>query len=368
MDNSTIDMMKVLYIFPKGDPLIRQHVEILADGLRQSVEICMTDNYHAFKQQLKSLQPDIIHCHGCCSFDIIRAVLYGHKAGSRIVITLHGQMEPWAIEQQTTQAKAEKFFKLQKTCIQRAYAIITLGRLEQKNFVKLKWNQRVELIHNAITTNIISPMEMCSKTFAVYQKVVDSNTLEQMDDTTSEALAIILKASITGDRRWCRKIDAVTHPQDIDWRRLLIYASHENIRNYVDYGISILGLSSPGIDTNHIASYYPDSYITPRPIKEVIGDYQGNETDYLLRMISQLHRKPLLLHMIEFTRELMRDNVNDDQLNDSLEEKKLKGFAASLMQVLSEEVELDEGFMPLQPVEDRQTNKIRKLLTNHLKI
>ena len=64
----------------------------------------------------------------------------------------------------------------------------------------------------------------------------------------------------------------------------------------------------------------------------------------------------------------MRDTVNDDQLNEALEQKKLKGYAACLMQVLSEEAELDEGFMPLQPVENRQTNKIRKLLTNHLKI
>ena len=85
-------------------------------------------------------------------------------------------------------------------------------------------------------------------------------------------------------------------------------------------------------------------------------------------MITQIHRQPLLLHLIELTRELMRDTVNDDQLNEALEEKKLKGYAASLMQVLSEETELDEGFMPLQPVENRQTNKIRKLLTNHLKI
>ena len=122
------------------------------------------------------------------------------------------------------------------------------------------------------------------------------------------------------------------------------------------------------IDQRHIAAYYPDSYTQPRPIKEIIGDYQGNETDYLLKMITQLHRQPLLLHMIELTRELMRDTVNDDQLYETLEGKNLKGFAASLMQVLSEETDLDEGYMPLPPQENRQTNKIRKLLTNHLKI
>jgi hypothetical protein len=360
--------MKVLYIYPKGNALIQKHVEMLAEGLRQSADICITDSYSSFKQNLKDHKPDIVHCHGCWNYDVIRAGMSGRKAGARIVLTPHGQMEPWAVEQQTPQAKAGRIFQWQKKCIQRSYTIITLGQLEQRNFLELKWNRRVEVIHNAIITNTITPSKMCSQTFAVYQKVIDSNTFEQMDDTTIDALSIIIKAGITGDRRWCRKMDAISHPQDIDWRRLLIYASHENIRNYIDYGISILGLSMPNIDTSKIASYYPDSYTTPRPIKEYIGDYQGNETNYLVKMISQLYRQPLLLHMIELTRELMRETVNDDQLCEALEEKKLKGYTASLMQVLGEETELDEGYMPIQPVDNRQTNQIRKLLTNHLKI
>ena len=360
--------MKVLYIYPKGNSLIQKHVELLAKGLGQSADICITDNYSSFKQKLKAQQPDIVHCHGCWNFNIIRAAMSGRKADARIVLTPHGQMEPWAEELQSPRAKAGRIFQWQKICIQRAYAIITLGQLEKKNFLNLKWTRRVEVIHNAVITNTITPSEMCSQTFSIYQKVIDSNSLEQMDDITVNALSIIIKAGITGDRRWCRKIDAISHPQDIDWRRLLIYASHENIRNYVDYGINILGLSTPNIDTNQIASYFPDNYTTPLPIKEVIGNYQGNETNYIVKMISQLHRQPLLLHMIELTRELMRDTINDDQLYEALEEKNLKGYAASLMQVLSEETELDEGYMPIQPVDNWQTNQIRKLLTNHLKI
>ena len=38
------------------------------------------------------------------------------------------------------------------------------------------------------------------------------------------------------------------------------------------------------------------------------------------------------------------------------------------MQVLSEQVLLDEGYMPLDPIDDKQTEHLRKLLTNHLKI
>ena len=72
--------------------------------------------------------------------------------------------------------------------------------------------------------------------------------------------------------------------------------------------------------------------------------------------------------MIELTRELMRDTVNDELLAEALEEKKLTAFAGSLIQVLSEQTELDEGYMPLDPVDNRLTERIRKQLTNHLKI
>ena len=103
-------------------------------------------------------------------------------------------------------------------------------------------------------------------------------------------------------------------------------------------------------------------------IKELIGDYQGDETDYLLRMIRQTEKQPLLLHLIELTRELYRDNVNDELLTEKLEDKKLLSYTARLMQVLSEQTLLDEGYMPLDPKDDRQTEHIRRILTNHLKI
>ena len=207
---------------------------------------------------------------------------------------------------------------------------------------------------------------MCTQTFAIYQKVMDSNTLEQMDEESLRALAIIIKVGIMGDRRWVK--DNHIDDAHIDWRRLLIYAEHEHISNYVDYGISTLGLSTPSIDVSRIAAYFPDHYECPKTLKEVVGDYDGNETDYLVRIIRQINKQPLLLHLIELTRELYRDNVNDELLTEKLEDKNLLTYAARLMQVLSEQTLLDEGYMPLDPKDDRQTEHIRRMLTNHLKI
>lgn len=341
---------------------------LLSEGMKQSADIHVADSGTNIRQQLTELQPDILHCHGCWNLKMARATHTARHSGIRVVITPHGQLEPWIVSQKRLQDKIANTLLWQKDAIIKAYSIITLGKLERSNFLKLNWNRRVEEIHNSVTTNTITQGQMCAKTFTVYQKIIDSNTLEQMDDITLSALATIIKAGITGDRRWCSSLDSIGFPQDIDWRRLFIYAEHENIRNYINYGISVLGLSAPTIDTARISSYFPDTYTHPQPIRQVIGDYQGDETSYLIKIIHQLHKQPLLLHLIEFTRELYRDAVDDDLLSTALEERKLTKFAASLMQVLCELTGLDEGYMPLHPSDNRQTERIRKLITNHLKI
>ena len=352
--------MKVLFVYPKSESLISSHVSMLADGLRQSVTIDTADNVGAIRKIVKEQEPDIIHCHGCPSVSATRAILSAINKGARLVLTLHGQMEPWATD---TNRNVPTIY-WHKELISRAYAVILLGRLELTNFQHLGWNHRTEEIHNAVTTNTISRQEMCSATFAVYQKVLDSNTLELMDDPTVRMLRAIIKVGIMGDRRWT----VVLPSEEVNWRHLLLYAEHENIRNYVDYGISILGLNVPAIDTTHIAAYFPDHYETPRPIREKVGDYKGKETDYLVRIIHQIRQQPLLLHLIELTRELYRDTVDDDQLAEHLEEKKLTAFTQSLMQVLDEQTALDEGYMPLPPADNRLTRQIRKQLDNHLNI
>lgn len=352
--------MKVLYLYPKSAPLISQHVSLLADGLRQSTEIRTADSVSALRKAIQEQKPDIIHCHGCPSVTAARTIFSALRKGARLVLTLHGQLEPWADDRQRDISTI--YWK--KEFVRTAYSVILLGRLERTNFVRMGWNTRIEEIHNAVTTNTISNREMCAATFAVYQKVLDSNTLALMDERTEHMLRAIIKVGIMGDRRWVSTLPS----EPIDWRHLLLYAEHENIRNYVDYGISLLRCSVPAIDTSRIAVYFPEGYTTPRPIRELIGEYQGKETDYLLRIITQIRQQPLLLHLIELTRELYRDTVDDERLSEVLEEKKLTDFARSLMQVLSEQTGLNEGYMPLPPVDNKLTRQIRQQLNKHLDI
>lgn len=356
--------MKVLHIYPGSDSMVTRHVTMLTEGMRHSAEVWTADNSSSARQQLKEMQPDIVHCHGCWQYFVAKAATTAIRHGARIVLTLHGQLEPWIISQQCVQDKMCKSLLWQREAVRRAYAVITLGRLERENFIHLGWNPRVEEIHNAVITNTLTPEAMCSQTFIIYQKVMDSNTLQQMDETECRQLAAILKTGITGNRRWIGETIVPPHVS----RQLLIYAEHEGIRNYVDYGINLLGLSAPIIDPEKISAYMPPGYTRPKPIKEIVGDYQGDETDYLLRIISHLHKEPLLLHLIELTRELYRDSIHDEHLANMLEDRGLLTYTQRLMQILGEQVMLDEGYMPVEPIEDRQTQRIRKTLKKHLKI
>ena len=356
--------MKILHVYPKTDEMVAQHVTLLMEGMQHSAELQAVSNLADFKTVCKSFEPDIVHCHGCWQYGIVNAGNFARKQGARIVLSPHGQLEPWVFEEKPLQEKFHKTALWQKPFVEKAYALIAFGKMEQQYLEELKWNPRIEVIHNAVITNSTTREKMCSQTFSVYQKVLDSNVLEQMDEATQQLMATIIKAGTLGDRRWVE----LTVPETVDWRRMLIYAEHQNIRNYVDYGINILGLSAVSLDTEHLPAYFPESYQRPKSIKNLIDDYKGDETDYLLRMIRQIEKQPLLLHLIELTRELYRDTVNDDLLQEVLEEKKLTKFASRLMQVLHEQTLLDEGYMPIEPLDDRGTQKIRESITNHLKI
>ena len=357
--------MNVLHIYPRSNELIQRHVQLLVEGLRQSANVQVADNKKSLYQQARDFEADIIHVHGVNQMLQFKALRCAQKMNIRCVVTLHGQMQPFAF---SAMSKTERINLLlvQREYVQNVYAVITLGKLETSNFTKYGFNPRIEEIHNSVYTNTITPAEMAAQTFAVYQKVMDSNTREKMDSHTLSALKVIIKTSIMGDKRWVE--NEPLDPRLINWRHLLLYAEHENIVNYTDYGIRLLGLSAPLFDTQKVAAYFPKNYVRPKPIKEIVGDYQGDETDFLMRIIRQLLKAPTLLGCIELTRELYRDNVNDDLLAEKLEDAGLTKSAARLIQVLNEELLLDEGFMPIDPLDDKLTQKLRNNLKNHLKI
>jgi hypothetical protein len=215
----------------------------------------------------------------------------------------------------------------------------------------------IETIRNAVVTNSITQEAMCQHTQEVYRKVMDSNTIELMETGTRRLLTLLLKAGITGDQRWLGDVE-VPHVSETAWRQLLVYADHENVRAVVDRGLHAMGIRAPYIETAHIKSYLPTAYQLPKV-----------ENRTVVGIISEMHHGPLTLRqLVELDRALRRDDADDEKIVDQLTEMRLIRYFRHILQLLTEQTLLDEGFLPASPIDDKQTIGLRRQLFTHLRI
>ena len=334
--------MNVLHLYPDNDSMIRQHVSMLqargteANGNHKDV-------------------PAIVHVHGCWNYAIAKQAEKLRRKGARLVFTPHGGLEPWIIRQHQAEKTTKKLL-WQRLLVKHAYLLIAHGPIEAEALDKLAWNPRIETVRNAVITKSITPEAMEQQTFAIYQKVMDSHPLQLMSDDTKLLLQLALKAGITGDKRWVE----ATLPtiNETEWRRLLVYADLENVRTTLDSGLRILNISQPYIDTSHIQCYLPTNYQRPKPL---VSD--------CITMAAQTNNNSLTLrHLVDMDRNLRQPEIDDDNIADALNERSLTRHFQRLLQLMKEQTLLDEGFMPLPSVNDKQTKHLRNLLTNHLRI
>lgn len=329
--------MNIRHLFTNDNQLIAKHVDILG-------------------QMVGDAKPDIVHVHGCWDYPVVKRALQAHRQGARIVFSPHGGLEPWIISQRRLSEKLYKTLLWQRRLVEHSYVVIAHGTMEAEALKHLGWNPRIEIIRNAVITNTITPEAMAQQTKEVYSKVMDSNTRELMSEDSLRLMTMLLKAGITGDKRWVNAVPPIVN--ETEWRRILIYADHENIRTTLDSGLHIMNVRHDYIDTNSIKSYLPTDYMRP---KVSAYDVAG--------IVNEMHRSKISMrHFVELDRALRKPDVDDEWLIDTFEESHLTKYFRRLLQILTEVTAIDEGFMPVKPLDDKGTQKIRQHLYNHLRI
>ena len=358
--------------------MIAQHVAILQQGMGSMAESHAATTADNARTLLKGSRFDIIHLHGCwrnSSYYITRLAM---KKGARLVITPHGQLEPWVQNDSYWKEKLPKNIFYQRAMIRQAYAIIIQGKMEEECMKKLALNNRCTIIRNAVVTQSITRMEMAKRTLSLYRKVADSNMLALMTEETRMVLRLLMKEGITGDIRWLDEQDiAYLNKPDvranIQWRELLCYAHQEHITDVIQRGIRILQLDAPDIDVEAIPYFLPDNYQETQSIGQTIGNQFASENDRLMatfKLIKKLiaNKQFSIRHLIELDRELRQHGCEEDLLEEQLGERKLLPTAQRVMQLMADMTLLTEGFMPVAPLNDRTTKKLYKQIENHLKI
>jgi len=323
-------------------------------------------------EKLRNGRFDILHIHGCWHYSLRRVARQALDLGCRLLVTPHGQLEPWVMAKDYWKEKLPKRILFQKQVIQSAYAIVVQGKMEEEGLSKLRWNQRTTIIRNSLITQTITAEQMAGQMVGLYRKVMDSNPLELMTDDTRHTLRQIIKAGITGDSRWLRE-QCLTISDPDQWRMVFNYAHQEAIENTVTKGLQTLQLHAPDIDVSQAPYFVPDDYQAPSTIERVIGMHFSTENERLLATFRYLRklsfrRQLTISHLVELDKELREHDAVEDKLCDSLQERHMLSFAARLMQLMHDMTGLDEGYMPMPPVNDFTTRKMKKQIKNHLKL
>ena len=365
--------MRVLYIDPGNDSAVTAYATMLQGIMDKYIDSKIVGSLREMKAVFTEQVPQIVHVHGCWSAWTYRAVNYARRHGARVVITTHGQLEPWIMKERLWKEKLPKLVLFQRRMVSNAYAVVVMGQMEENSLRRLGWNPRLTIIRNPLMTSSVNENEIAHEMLQLYQKIQDSDVLKQLSDDDQLVLASLLKAYITGDRRWLsqeetERIDRMTDNKV--WRRILLYAEHEHVRELVDRGLLVLNKQVPSINTKAIDSFFPNNYVLPQ---KILSQRRGTSNDMVLILLKGIardiaHNRLPLLHLVELSAELRNPRLTEEPLLNTLRDKKVYTLLEHLMPLLEEQTGLSEGYMPVAPVDDRYTEKLRNILAKNLEI
>ena len=315
-------MMKVLHIVSKDDSLTTHYVSTINKYMSQQIESVLVDSTAAYRKVCKSWTPDIIHQYGSAEVQ---------GSAFRRVISPNG-----------LPVSGKSY-----------YAIVARSPIEAERLGK-EGVKRIEIVRNPMITKTTNFDETARKMLYVYQKVMDSNPLPLMNDETKTALSVLLKVGVCKDKRWITRKLAIP---SVNFRLLYIYAKQEGVLPIIERGIKFLEIDAP--PRENISSYLPPDYKNPvsmtgKAIDEMVKDIRVNGLS--------------LLRMADLYEALLDDRLNEDNLVETLEQDNNKLLFSSILTIMSEQLLLDEGFMPCPPIENRETKQLRQNLLNHLRL
>jgi len=355
------------------------YLSVITTGMAEKANVQVAKTFAQLKQLAKEKKPDIIHIHGCWNLSAYQVQHWATHRRYAVVLSLHNDMQPWRIRRHFWLHKLPLLILYQRQAIKSADAIHVFSHSECQRMERMKWNSRMALIKNSTISDIVSDEQMTDEWMAFYQKVIDSNSFRLMTDEDKVLENEMLHCAITNN--------TVTTPSDIladSLRKILIHASDEGILDAVKKGAVLMQQKSDELVIDTIERFpqrlkketgplenekiLPKRRLTKTKFHNLLQDEKPSETEQqLIVMLINIqhelkHRRLSRRHLMEFYQTLRFTEYDEDKFQRMTKQLKIQKFAARLMQILHETFYLEEGFMPISPVDDKRTNKLRKSL------
>ena len=322
--------MTILHIYDENDSMAARYAAML--NAQFTTHTSHSSSLITTPLSPSPPHPSIIHLHGRAPFPLPPNV--------RLVFSPHGECPAPASQFPLT-----------------PYVAIARSPMERDQL--LLQFPRVETILNPIITRATTPEACARQTLQVYERVMLTNVLELMAPQTRQTLAQILAAAVAGQSSpaICQTPDSSALDScQRDAILLSVYARQENILSLVQEGMHLLHIRIPAFTSSPPEGYQPEGYEPPKPMP-------GSDITALLSDIKA--NGPTLLRLIETARTLYSDSLDEALLLSQLDRQSLRPLFASVLQLLSEQLLLTEGFMPCPPDDGRLTRQLRQQIERH---
>ncbi len=340
-----------------------------------------------FLHILYGMMPDIVHIHGSYNFISSRIELWSRKRGFPVVFSSYGGMNPEFIDAQYG-TRTWKMICYQKEMVRGAKAMQLSDTKEGEYLVEQKLTNRVSMVSDPRTDEYTDYEEMAADTLDLYHKVLDSDMGTKLDQNSREAISALLHLSLAGNEEHkplcAEDILNLRAMSPRKWRNLLLYADEQGVLSIVYNGIERAQLKMPSIDMSSVSRFSPQyaKSINPLPSSSLIAPKRiGKSFDkkvqrcgeveksicYMLQNLKYLisHNSLTLKQLCDIYAVYRHDAIDEVMLDKILQELRLHTFARRISQILKETIYLADGFMPVPALNDKGTERIRKILVKY---
>lgn len=379
--------MTILYYIPSFQRSVGQaskFVQMLKQTMGRTIETHIISgevSRRQFVKKLADVNPDIVHIHGCWSWHIAKVERWAENRGYPVVLSPHNGLSPAVIQTDFWKNRLPRILAYQFRVVKHAFVLHAISAEELKDLKELGWKKRIALI--PYNTTSADEQQLTESFRQLYQKVIDTNNRNRLHVREREALWVMLNAyttirhaepSMTDDER--KHISELTAH---NWQSILVYAIDHGILPLVTEGARALHLSvpitSPSVPPRF--SVKPLLHVVDAPSRteqKVTARFSSNPNELRLslsfyHLYRALHNHelrdaalPPLALVCNISEQLRWDDYDEDVLNDILSILGIRSFTGRLLCILNETFRLPIGFMPLNPINDSGTEKIRKKL------
>lgn len=343
-----------------------------------------------YRRLLQTVRPDVVHIHSLWHIAAFSIYCWSREERVPVVLSPHKDAMVWNYSHHYLLSKLPKMLLFGRRMMRGASALHAITGQERQVLQGVSmhpriknsepWNSRIALIPLATRTlNGISYHVTAEALRRLYRKVADSAPFSLMDERLRHVEDVLLQTGIaaqTGDR--CPEPEGVRDINAEEWRLIQLHSHDQGVLMLVVKGMRTICPERRELDVQSV-----ERDVTPRAaifldtaraaIKEIgmrqlADDYQQYAVErkicvMLLNLKHNLNRGVASRkNIVDFYMVLRYEPFNDYVLEDMLQELGVAKFMRRMESVMAHTLGLTEGYMPLRPLDDRGTRKIRNNL------